>query len=150
HGNLEAIASSVVRALEPHIGASEAAAGQIAVRTMQAARNVLEGARTDVAARRDASIRDITSQVAAARAGITRALETLLSRRELPATSWRIQWKAGIGDGASQAAVHAKTRIKLDYDMELAIPNNHLFAHAVTVEALGRYVIRLPETGGVL
>lgn len=149
---LEALAGSLVRALEGPIGDQEApAAAQTAVRVLQAARQVLEGARAESANRRDDALRQVETTIATQRAGILRALEGFLARRELPATVWRLRWRAGTESVPAQAQVKGTTPCRLDAVMEIDIPSSHAFARPVRVQELERdVVIHLPREGGLL
>jgi hypothetical protein len=149
---LETLASALVRTLEPHVsGAESVNAGQVAVRVMNAARGVLEGARGDVSGRRDVVMREVETTMADARAAVPRALEQLLARRELPGTTWRVRWTAGVAGAASVAQAEARTPFKLAAVLELDIPASSAFAHPVRVGDLDRNVtVRLPQPGGWL
>ncbi len=151
---LETIASSVVRTMDPHIAqAASPASGQVAVRVVQAARGVLEAARTEAAARRDAAVRELATAQATARATIPRALEAFLVRHDIPHGRTAVLWQAGAGTSESPAEARCtlSAPFKLSAELDLAIPAGHAFAQAVRVADLARdVIIRLPVSGGWL
>ncbi len=149
---LEGVAGAVVRALEPHLGGVDSvSAGQVAVRVLNAARGVLEGARADVSNRRDAVLREVESAIAAARDGIPRALEQLLARRALPEMTWTLRWTAGIAEAPSQATSEGRAACKLMCAMDIDIPASSIFSRPVRAADMEKGVaVRLPAPGRIL
>lgn len=153
-GRLEAIAAALVRAMEPHMGDQEhPGAGQVSVRVVQAARAELESARRESAERREAAVRRTEATIGAERAGIHRAMEAFLARRELPETAWRVRWRMGEGGGEApvQAFVEGMAPCGLVAVLEADVPADHRFARPPRVAELEReVVIRLPRDRGWL
>jgi hypothetical protein len=149
---LEGIAGGLVRVLEsPMNDAGSPPTARAAGRVLQAARGVLESARGECNARRDEALRGVERELIEARAAVMKQIESLIARRQLPHTVWRLAWRAGAGDARATAQVEGTAPGGLVTTLELDVPAAHLWAHGVKVRQLDKgLIVHLPHEGGLL
>ncbi len=148
---IEGLAASLGRAFEGALGDQEVPqAARVASRALQAARGVLENARGECTSRRDDALRMAERDMDERRAQVPKIVESLLSRRQLPGTIWRLRWRAGAGEQVAMAQVKGTAPGGLEAVLDLDVPASHLWAHGVKVAGLARdVVVRLPSDGGM-
>lgn len=151
-GRVEALAHSLVKAMEPHVTASESTSEhQVAVRLLQSAKQVLEAARSELTHRRDAALAEVDNLTVEGRNNINQALEGFLSSGGFPGTVFRMRWKGGIAEEPAKAQTKLSTRFGLEAILEIEVPLSHAFAHPLKVGDLDKNVaIKLPAPGSWL
>jgi hypothetical protein len=147
---IEGLAATLGRAFDGALGDHEVPqAALVASRAVQAARGVLDSARGESALRRDDALRLVERDMAERRGQVPKIIESLLSRRQLPGTIWRLRWRAGQPDAIAAAQVKGTAPGGLEAVLDLDVPASHLWAHGVKVQQLAKdVVIRLPREAG--
>ncbi len=147
---IEGLAAQLGRAFESALGDHEVPqAALVASRALQAARGVLDSARGESALRRDDALRMVERDMGDRRGQVPKIIESLLSRRQLPGTIWRLRWRAGTGEQIAAAQVKGTAPGGLEAVLDLDVPPSHMWAHGVRVSGLARdVVVRLPRLSG--
>jgi hypothetical protein len=146
----DALARSLLAAIQPHLEGAEASpVAVVASRVVKAALPVLDGARGEIAQRRDAALREIETRGAELRRAIPGTLDAFFSANELPGTAWRFEWKAGPGDERACLMTPITTTFGLEALLEVDVPATSLFARAFKLADLAKGIlVRVPTAAG--
>jgi hypothetical protein len=149
---LEALAGTLLKALESHVGDPQAPDAQAtAVRCLQAVQQILEGAKNALNGKRENALREVEVGGNELRRAVLKALEQFFAGHELPEMVWGLHWRGGIADGPTRAQTIGTAPSGLQVALEVDTHSSPLWRRAVRVDALERAInLHLPGEGGWL
>jgi hypothetical protein len=147
---LDEMARTVLSSLEPHLTDAEAPQlGVVASQLVKAAHPVFEAAKAEITLRRDATLREVETQMVEHRDTIPKALEAFFAGHELPGMSSRFLWKGGPGDEPGALVTRVSTAFGLEALLTVELPPASLFHRAFKLGELDKGArLRLQTASG--
>ena len=149
---LEALASSLLKALEAHVSDPQAPDAQAtAVRCLQSVQQILEGAKSGLNGKRENAVRQVELGGVELRRSVLGAMESFFAAHELPEMVWGLHWRGGVGDAATKCQAIGSAPSGLQVALEVDPGGSSLWRRAARVDMVERNIhLHLPGEGSWL